>query len=542
MLSRDRMNRKPVWMMAAAALALAGCQDQPTSPEGQVAPGGRVARAEAPPTSGSHRDRLRQLIQTQDAITLEGRWVIDDSLHLDGNTQLLGTTGATVVWNNTAYDRSLFYVEGASNVTLRGLTFEGTPGGTHQRHQFVLKVHGGHNITFENNQIRKIALVGSFGPGNVPATTWSQLNTNFDILNNTVLEGVCGAAAGRIRDCAPNDEPAIELGFVADATITGNTLSNYGAGVVIRGGDPTTYVQTHSQLLAGNSLVSGNTIRETGHGIGIYQSINVDVNSNDVQHCWDMCLDVEGGYDIIFHDNTAKYGGHYVAAVYWNTEQATFNWNRFHKSATFKNMNGVWQNSITDQMYYNASAPSTAANNVNVAMHNNYMEWEGAGTGKVSLGHSRTFSFDNNTLKNVVIDLAEFPIYAGTVQVGGNVLQFTRSLGSQHPAAIRVGYNNVPGGSGCTAGPLLYGYWHVIVAGNQISSTAGQSGKGIDASESCGVTLNTLIENNQVRHFPVSIRTVGGSSHHFAIINNGHTGTLDYLGSPNRNVSGNYPL
>jgi hypothetical protein len=532
--------------LAASAALLGACQDQPESPVAPEIPIGRAVRAEAPPTSGSHGDRLRQLIQTRDSIHLEGTWVIDESLHLDSNTHLTGAPGATIRWTDDTWNLSPFYAEGVSGVTISGLTFEGAAGGTHVRHQFVLKIHDGHNITFSNNYIRKIALVGSSTPNDVFPTAWSQLNSNINILNNTVLEGVCGAS--RIRVCEPNDEPAIELGYVTGATITGNTLSNYGAGVVIWGGDPSDHVQNHDSLMAGNSLVEDNTIREVGHGIGIFRSQNVDVIGNDVQHCWDMCLDVEGGYDIVFHDNTAKYGGHYVAAVYWNTEQANFNWNRLHKSATFTNMNGDVESSQTDQLYYNASAPDSTINNVNVQLHNNYLEWEGTGTGKVSLGHSRNFMFNNNTLKDVVVDLAESPIYGGTVDVSGNTMTFTRTLGSSYPAAIRVGYNNVragPGtGIGCTAGPVLYGYWHVIVAGNSISSTGvSQSGTGIDVFQDCSTaTLQNLIENNQIRHFPVAIRTQGDTTHHFAIVNNGHTGSLDYTGSYNPNVSGNYAL
>ena len=509
----------------------------PISPLGPTG----VHRYEAPPASGSHSERLGELVAIRDTVYLTGTWDLESSIDLDSNTQLIGESPATarIRWNNTVPDLHPLYVRGGvHDVAVKNITFEGvTSASRGYRHQFALKILGGTNITFQNNHISGIAMVGSYGTDDLEPTAAD--NFNIRVLDNITDTGMCGAT--RFVDCSGNMEKAIELGFVDGFTINGNHISNFSAGIGLWGGDPTgfsTVYRTH------NGTIQGNVINQVSGGIVIIQSDNVDIYDNFVQNCSDTCLDVEGGYDVLFAGNTAEYGSNYVFSAFWNTEQATFRNNTFEKGDGFIDENGVGRDVNTDQLYYNSSSPDSSINRVDIRIHDNVMTWVGSVKpfGKISLSHSWKFLFSNNQLTDIVIELAEFPIYAGSVLMEGDSLHFTKSLSGR--TALHTGYNNVakPGG-GCETGPTIFdNLWHVLIAGVAFSSAVAQPGVGIKAEQSCADMINTLITGNKVRNFATSIQTVGLSSHHFAITKNGVSGGIDTAQSPNTNVTENYSI
>lgn len=349
-----------------------------------------------------------------------------------------------------------------------------------------------------------------------------------------------------IRDCNPsNTENAIELGYVYGGEILRNNISRFNNGIAVYGGDATTLNTVYQ---ASDVLIQGNTVDRVEGGILSFQSERINIFDNTVTNCSDTCLDVEGGYDVNFAGNTAKYGRHYVFSTFYNTQLAVFRQNRIYKGDTYADQNGNSHQVVTDQLFHTATAPFGAHNIITVAIFDNDLIWEGSAFslfGKVTKTHTRKFVFSNNRLTNVAIDLKDPSVggvYGGAVDIRGNTLTFTRSLGGQ--PGIRVGSNNDPNPAGGNQSPqYIADPWHVIIAGNTFTSPAPQhQGDGITVDQTCDCTVNTLIEQNQVRGFPVSIRVVGGALHHYAVVFNGTSGSITDQQAANKNVHSNYAI
>lgn len=539
------------WRKVAAGVVCAlaaGCAEGPTGSDAVLAPGGAL-RSISPPASGSHSTALQNLVNSMDSVHITGTWELDSTVVLDTRTRLIGDGPATtrIVWKDTAWNTFPLLVDSQSDIAVRNIRFVGTPspGEYHVRHQFALKIHGGSNVTFEGNRVEWIGMVGSFGSGNEAPPVGSP-NYNLYVRDNVVDKGVCGLSrqpAG-IRNCNPDQtENAIELGYVYGGEILRNHISRFNNGISINGGDPKTLGTSYE---AGDILIQGNRVDQVNGGILSFQSARVNVFDNVVTNCSDTCLDVEGGNDVVFAGNTAKYGRNYVISSFYNTQFATFRQNHLHKGDRYVDENGDTSYVATNQLFHTASAPFGTDNRISIAIYDNDLVWEGSTTsqfGKVTKTHTRKFVFSNNRLTDVAVDLKDpaAGVYGGTVDLRGNTLTFTRPLGGQ--PGIRLGSNNDPAPGGSKSAEYVSDPWHVIVAGNVFTSPApSHSGDGIYVEQTCGCKVNTLVEQNQVRGFPVSIRVIGGSDHHFAVVSNGTSGTVVHSQASNKNVSGNYTI
>ncbi len=465
-----------------------------------------------------------------------GQWTVSGTIEVGSNTRIYGDgrSLSVITTTNTNPEHMIFLTrEGRKNVTIENLGFVG-PG---VFHQFAFRVKAADSIVFQNNSAEKIGLLATTpnhpDPNNIGADLTGKLATNLKVLNNIGV-GPCGRLYRTDKNCHEVGADRFEgifMHYAQGVEVRGNTLSRYTSGIQWWGGNAE--LTPNRKRWAGDMTISNNNVNHTINGIWGSMGFNIDVIGNDVNHCTDVCLDDEGGYDVLFYENHARFG-RYVLATFHRSQQAQFVWNYAEQNGTYIDQNLIPRTTCAPGFPANGEpchvlfrlANGLKMDSVDVRMHNNTFEWKGVtGAGKIYKEYSAYVQFANNTLKNVVVDFDMFnqpgmvPMGdMGGVQITGNSLTFDRCLPSGQ-AAIRAGDNHWKANT--QAWPVN-GTFHLEIGGNTIRSTVWQSGYGIQVRQTSNsnAPVNSYIHRNDVRDFgrvlswPRSIYGEGGGWHH----------------------------
>ncbi|HEV2148325.1 MAG TPA: hypothetical protein VGR37_13050 [Longimicrobiaceae bacterium] len=558
------MSRRRSLSILLVAVSLGAC-DQPSGLTGPVQPAdGPAFSSVAVNCTGDAtydtqliRDRVAQADILNFGAT---RCVVNDTINLDSNTVIsgLGRT-STIFYNRPAYfegaagwDTAPFVVpHTAQNVVVEKMHFEGTQ----SMHQFAVLVYGGRNVTVRNSFFSKIGLVGSNARDNIETTDTARLAREIYVLNDTVLQGVCGGIVTCKGSSSRNN--AIELTHVLDGEIRNNHIMNYTTGIAIVGGNAMT--QPDRRRMAGRFLIHGNRVDQVDTGIMTSNAFEVNVNENFVTNCTDVCLDAEGSERVGFYANRAYDAGNYTIATFYNAEGVVFNWNHLRKDLTWTDENGTPRDNGQHSLYRAVRDDGSTYKRVGVKIHNNLFAWDGPGVGNVfkeTAGPDDTspsvnyILFDNNELHDVMVIWDWKQYDQGTIQMRGNTITFTKT---PDRAAIGVVGTHLAGNKRSIP---LNGDWNLEIAGNIIKNKSGQdpAKPAVDVLQNCACAVNTLIQANDIRGFSTSIKVTSSvynpntgrseprSDHYFGIHDNGVSGTVSTSSAATVNETGTYSV
>ena len=507
-------------LLLAALAALAACTDNPSQPlalpEGQ-APLANVRAGRVSVTAYGHLssggtnwapaiDAAQQAAGTVEFP--QGTYPVTSTVSLRSGTRLVGVGAGSVI--SYSGPRYALLAQGTpwafvTGITVDSLAFQGT--GSEQ--QTALRVVNGGDVTVRWNNVRRIGLVESDIEG-VSSPTRANLNYNFTVTGNWG-DGERPQFTG-----APNLW-GVYLAKIHTVTVSHNQFYNYRVGIQWWGNDAG--VERNGQYhtlprLAQDWTVEYNTVVTNQEGIWGSMGQNIMVRGNYVENCVDVCLDDEGGINVKFHNNEARYAGQYVLAVFDFAQGAEFVGNHVYQDGR------TWP-PFADQGYHPGVRlfgnvnPNQAPADISITVRDNHFYYTGGGVGRVVKGAAKRLDFNNNTLSNTVIDMA--PNNGGSLQVAYNQLSFSQGTSGEY--AILTGGNHGEWGSPAAT---IDGTHHLVVANNTVTSTELLSGQtAIHATQWSGNPVKSWLHHNTIRNFDAAVSTQGsGGAHVFTVQSN----------------------
>jgi hypothetical protein len=248
-----------------------------------------------------------------------------------------------------------------------------------------------------------------------------------------------------------------------------------------------------------NLDIRDNYVANVNSGIWGAMGQTITVAYNEVQECWDLCLDAEDSDDVVFEHNTARYGVNGGLGVLYLSRNVVFRFNRVYQNDQPR-LDSLGNPSIPPSQYL--MNINTNKWGVTATAHDNEFVYTGASYGLVTKNGTQSFIFDNNRLTGTVIRLGQPVEHSaggdqGGVQVTNNTLHFPNRITE---SAILVTNNHGPNG---TLAQTVNGPYHVYIGWNRISSAVPQYEAGIDVYEgtASSTEVSTWIHYNSVRDF-----------------------------------------
>lgn len=436
-----------------------------------------------------------------------GTYVMSTPVTLLPGTRLLGT-GGTISYTGPRY---AFLARGTPAAFITDITIEGLKvEGTRSQQQVVLRVEHGRGVTVRDNTVWRIGLVESdLDPVAMPNPARADLNSDFVVTGNT-------GYGERPQFGGHPDIWGVYLGRAHTVLVSGNHFFDYRMGIQWWGGDAKAERNgQYHQLprLAQDWTVEYNEVKNVQEGIWGSMGQNIVVRGNYVESCVDVCLDDEGGVNVAFRYNDARHAGQAVLAVFDFAQGTEFTGNQVYQDGR------TWP-PFGDQGYhpgvylFGTSNAAQALADITITVDGNHFYYTGAGAGRVAKAPSRRIDFNNNTLSNVVVDMAGNN--NGAVQIAYNTLAFDNTIGEP---AIAAGGNHAEwGGFAAT----IDGTYNLVVSNNQVESQVAQSGlAAIRATQWSPNPVQSWLHHNTARGFDAVVGTQGsGGAHVFRVESN----------------------
>lgn len=393
-----------------------------------------------------------------------------------------------------------------SNVVIEQLFFQGE----FVANAFAVKVVYGDSIRFANNRVRNIGALITAPPG-----LGSHLNRYIWVEHNLVdndpqyyKDGTFGVA----------------IQYSEHAWVRHNQISNVAHGIQWWGGEANPIIDGYQpNVFAVREVqIDSNSVVNVSAGIWGGMGHHIKVRSNYVQHCSDVCLDAEGGADILFQNNIAKHAAVGALAVYFFATDVRFIGNHVEQTGPLGNWSSLENipagypvgrmmfTVLRDEYGYTDQTPGEQT----ILLEGNTFHYTGStGFGEVQKKSSLWFGVARNQFLNTILQLDYNN--NGSVDVTGNRLAFTRSTGSRPP--IRVGWNHL--------GPSFAEQGQVVIDSDTITTTVPQTVPGIEVEQVIDaphVVMNTIVNNRVSGSFPWDVGFINkGAAHHWYINNNG---------------------
>ena len=412
---------------------------------------------------------------------------------------------------------SILYVGGGyqtgirvRNLTVEQLFFQGEL----KPWAFSVQLGWADSVRFHNNRVRNIGAIYS-----APEGLGAAPNRYITVSNNLIdsewprymIEGSFG----------------INIAYSDSVQIRHNEVYNVSNGIYLWGGnaDPRS-PEWVPGFYVSNVEIRNNLVMGTGAGIAAVDGEHVTVMNNHVEHCRDVCLDAEGGADILFQSNTAKYAGTAALSVYFYATGVHFIDNTVEQKGYVPDYGDLdnWESwwPVGRAMFAvrrdGGHALDTIPESQTMTVYNNRFTYTGAsGLGEVRKVASHWVGIQGNIMHNTVIRVDEdINNNNGAVDISGNTMSFTRSLGGE--PAIRAGRTHRG------AYPIPPG--ELVIINNTITSEVSQSGSAAifgRQTASGGTHIGSTIRDNSVsRLFTWDVHFQNdNTAHQWYIGNNG---------------------
>ena len=449
-----------------------------------------------------------------------GTYLVTSTIELPDNTVLVGCGFKSIIKtnNNNAFSMTGTYIDvntvptHKKNLIVKNIRFEDTT--DNGKVVFVLKTVD--NIHIEGCECEKIALVniGTVIPVNVwdgtndPNAT-AGMDNEADLSHNIkILGNKCYGGA--------NATTCINLGYVQYAIVANNIIENYQHGIQWWGGD--------SNFSRGGNMsnprwvrdvvIQGNTVRNVDGG-GIWGSMgqHITIVGNCVEECRDVGIDSEGSFFLTVTGNTVRNATNACLATFFGSKDVVFEGNIVEQDGSMGSCLAHTWNEVQNTY------------EINITFSNNVFRYTGNNIGYIgSFDATKQLRIIGNTFVDVRIDT--FNNNAGHRVIKNNTLLFTK-------ASITSFYAITGGGNHNHRLDIVNN-----IIDTQITQPSGSIGIWVNQYD-FNTNVHTLIENNIVKGFTVSINVSGSSANsgivmRYIIKNNAVSGTIEDTSSAGR--------
>ncbi|MBF4568772.1 right-handed parallel beta-helix repeat-containing protein [Plantibacter sp. VKM Ac-2880] len=404
-------------------------------------------------------------------VYISGALAFATAVPLLSGTHLIGNPNAVIDMGSLA---SAFTAPGISDVLIEGLKFAGTTSTS----VVLLATAAASNITMRRNVLQGPRLL-STNPGVTYANGTAAICTDITITDNQCT-GIVGGP----------DLACVLIPYTRRVTITNNRISLYRHGVQFWGGNsnPANDGVVVNARKCGDLVITGNLVYDIGMG-GIWGSMgeNVTIEGNTVRTCGDVCIDVEGCWNVSIAGNTAKDGFNGCITVFFYNRDVSITGNTVVQTNAGRLTVGIYNSGDNTQ-------------NKGITISGNAISGVGV---MAQFGHdgASDITVVGNTFRNVYIkwDATNFRI----LNISNNTLTYD-IVAAEAFTAIELAR---PRGGARTAPQ--------IARGNVISSLANQpaGSVGIHAiSDSFNDDNLQQILGNNIGGFPIDIQVTQNSA------------------------------
>lgn len=455
-------------LCAAALLGGAACADQPTAPRVSTPDSPRPVKSVyqvsvSDPAFGavandglSDRQAFQAAVNTAQVVHVPaGTYHFEGPVVLPSDTRLYGTGAASVLTATGTSTSAILFAHTAetansnTDVVVEHLAFQRGTGAA----AFAFHTRFGQRIRLSD------AWVTEMGIAKLDNSTY------VEILRSR-------GAGGSVRPLQ-----AIDIDHSRHVTVRHDTISNYQHGIQWWGGfaAPSDSRYQAGVFGTGNVLIEYNRIFNVdGGGIWGGMGEHITVRGNHVEYCRDVCLDAEGGTDILFEQNTAKHAGTTALAVYHGATDVRFVGNHVEQKGYDADYGDplpcmTWPvGRVMFAMLRDCNLLYEPNEQV-VTLDGNTFVYTGPvnpANPAVAVGELRKYSSKwtgviRNQMTNTVVDMAGNN--NGSVDVSENTLSFTRSTGGR--PAVFVGSTHRGG---------TYSPGEAVVMNNTVTSSVAQ--------------------------------------------------------------------